>query len=94
MGRLLHFYERHLIEVGYKQAYKTARERLSELVDPDILLDCTINYGLYYVNHYFSSGKAVCTGDIEGECRYGHRLPLIFRRTWAFTPGPAFWSPK
>jgi len=59
MGRLLHFYERHLIEVGYKQAYKTARERLSELVNPDILLDCTINYGLYYVNHFFSSGKAV-----------------------------------
>ncbi|MBS3758787.1 MAG: HPr family phosphocarrier protein [Desulfobacterales bacterium] len=59
MGRLLHFYERHLIEVGYKQAYKTARENLSEMVDPDILLDCTINYGLYYVNHYFSSGNAV-----------------------------------
>lgn len=59
MGRLLHFYERHLIEVGYKQAYKTAREKLSELVDPDILLDCTINYGLHYVNHYFSAGRAV-----------------------------------
>ncbi|MFO7838571.1 MAG: HPr family phosphocarrier protein [Desulfosalsimonadaceae bacterium] len=57
MGRLLHFYERHLIEVGYKQSYKNARERLGELVDPDILLDCTINYGLYYVNHYFSSGR-------------------------------------
>jgi len=59
MGRLLHFYERHLIEVGYKQAYKMARERLSDLVDPDMLLDCTINYGLYYVNHYFSSGSEV-----------------------------------
>ncbi len=59
MGRLLHFYERHLIEVGYKQAYKMAREKLCELVDPDMLLDCTINYGLYYVNHYFSSGSEV-----------------------------------
>src|SRR6056297_3600918 len=57
MGRLLHFYERHLIEVGYKQTYKNARLRLGELVDPDMLLDCTINYGLYYVNHYFSSGR-------------------------------------
>lgn len=59
MGRLLHFYERHLIEVGYKQAYKMAREKLCELVDPDMLLDCTINFGLYYVNHYFSSGSEV-----------------------------------
>jgi phosphotransferase system HPr-like phosphotransfer protein len=59
MGRLLHFYERHLIEVGYKQTYKMARERLSELVDPDMLLDCTINYGLHYVNRYFSSGSEV-----------------------------------
>jgi len=59
MGRLLHFYERHLIEVGYKQAYKQARQHLSELVDPDMLLDCTINFGLYYVNHYFSSGNEV-----------------------------------
>ncbi len=57
MGRLLHFYERHLIEVGYKQAYKMARQRLSALVEPDMLLDCTINFGLYYVNHYFSSGR-------------------------------------
>src|SRR6056297_2596352 len=66
MGRLLHFYERHLIEVGYKQAYKTARENLSEMVDPDILLDCTINYGLHYVNRYFSSGRAVAR-DILSE---------------------------
>jgi phosphotransferase system HPr-like phosphotransfer protein len=59
MGRLLHFYERHLIDIGYKYTYTTAREHLSRLVDPDILLDCTINYGLYYVNHFFSYGKEV-----------------------------------
>lgn len=59
MGRLLHFYERHLIEIGYKHTYKKVRERLIELVDPDLLLDRTINYGLYYINHFFSSGKEV-----------------------------------
>ncbi len=59
MGRLLHFYERHLIDIGYKYIYTKAREKLSELVNPDMLLDCTINYGLYYVNHFFSSGKDV-----------------------------------
>ncbi|MBA2882409.1 phosphotransferase system HPr-like phosphotransfer protein [Desulfosalsimonas propionicica] len=57
MGRLLHFYERHLIEVGYKNIYRVVRRQLCELVDPDRLLDCTINYGLYYVNHYFASGR-------------------------------------
>ncbi|MBS3732443.1 MAG: HPr family phosphocarrier protein [Desulfobacterales bacterium] len=59
MGRLLHFYERHLIEVGYKNIYRQVRERLCDLVDPDRLLDCTINYGLHYVNHYFASGRDV-----------------------------------
>lgn len=59
MGRLLHFYERHLIEVGYKNIYRVVREKLSELVDPDDLLDGTINYGLYFVNHYFASGREV-----------------------------------
>jgi phosphotransferase system HPr-like phosphotransfer protein len=59
MGRLLHFYERHLIDIGYKHIYKQAREKLSELVDPGILLDCTINYGLHYVNQFFSHGQEV-----------------------------------
>jgi len=59
MGRLLHFYERHLIDIGYKYIYTKAREQLATLVDPNVLLDCTINYGLYYVNHFFSYGKEV-----------------------------------
>ncbi len=57
MGRVLHFYERHLMEVGYKHVYKEAQRRLAELVDPAALLDCVINYCLYYVNHFFSQGK-------------------------------------
>ncbi len=57
MGRVLHFYERHLMEVGYKHIYRKAQRRLAELVDPDALLDCTINYCLYYVNHFFSLGR-------------------------------------
>ncbi len=57
MGRLLHFYERHLIQVGYKYIYNKVRDQLAQLVDPDMLLDCTINYGLHYVDYFFSSGK-------------------------------------
>ena len=57
MGRLLHFYERHLHEAGYKNTYKRVQDKLSSLVDPVVLLDRTINYGLYYACHYLNSGK-------------------------------------
>ena len=57
MGRLLHFYERHLHKAGYKDIYKKVRNQLSFLVDPDSLLDRTVNYGLYYACHFLSTGK-------------------------------------
>ena len=69
IGRLLHFYERHLYEAGYKNIYKQVQERLSALVDPKLLLDRTINYGLYYVCHFLTSGKelacAILNENIE-----------------------------
>ncbi|MFW6011056.1 MAG: HPr family phosphocarrier protein [Desulfosalsimonas sp.] len=77
MGRLLHFYERHLIEVGYKNIYRQARERLCGLVNPDSLLDCTINYGLYYVNHYFTSGREVAKQILQENVEKGSvRVPV------------------
>ena len=57
IGRLLHFYERHLHEAGYKNIYKKVQERLSALIDPKILLDRAINYGFYYVCHYLTTGR-------------------------------------
>ena len=59
IGRLLHFYERHLYKAGYKSIYKMVQERLSSVIDPGILLDRTINYGLYYVCRFLSDGKAL-----------------------------------
>lgn len=59
MGRLLHFYERHLHEAGYKNTYKQVQERLSSVVDPEMLLKSTINFGLFYCCHYLSAGKNV-----------------------------------
>jgi len=56
-GRLLHFYERHLHKAGYKNIYKKIQDRLSSIVDPETLLDRTINYGLYYVCHVLTAGK-------------------------------------
>ena len=56
MGRLLHFYERHLYEAGYKNTYKQVQDRLTSLVDSDALLDRTINYGFYYACHFLNVG--------------------------------------
>ncbi len=66
MGRLLHFYERHLYEAGYKDTYKQAQDRMADLVDPEMLLSCTVNYGLFYACHFLSIGKDVAR-DILNE---------------------------
>jgi phosphotransferase system HPr-like phosphotransfer protein len=58
-GRLLHYYERHLLEQGSINLYQQVRKRLSELVDPKKLLDRTINYCLFYVSHFLNAGKKV-----------------------------------
>jgi phosphotransferase system HPr-like phosphotransfer protein len=57
IGRLLHFYERHLHKAGYKNIYKKVQDRLSAVIDPEELLDRTINYGFYYVCHFLTTGK-------------------------------------
>ncbi|QTA85071.1 HPr family phosphocarrier protein [Desulfonema magnum] len=66
MGRLLHFYERHLYESGYKNIYKKVQENLTSLIDPEMLLDRTINYGLYYACHFLATGKELAR-DILNE---------------------------
>jgi len=57
MGRLLHFYERHIIDAGNKDIYKQVKTKLAQLVNSDQLLDRTINFGLYYVCIYLAVGK-------------------------------------
>jgi phosphotransferase system HPr-like phosphotransfer protein len=56
VGRLLHFYERHLHEAGYKNTYKRVQVSLSNLVNPKTLLDRTINYGLFNACHCLTIG--------------------------------------
>lgn len=83
MGRLLHFYERHLHEAGYKDTYKQVQDRLSAVVDPEVLLSCTINYGLFYACHFLSTGKDVAreilNENVErGEIKVGIPVQLGF----------------
>lgn len=66
IGRLLHFYERHLYRAGYKSAYKKVQDRLTSLVNPSELLNCTINYGLYHASYFLMAGKGLAR-DILNE---------------------------
>ena len=66
MGRLLHFYERHLYDAGYKNIYKRVQDHLASLVDAEALLERTINYGLYYTCHFLNVGTKLA-GEILNE---------------------------
>ena len=61
MGRLLHFYERHLYDIGFKDVYKGISVSLSDLIDPDVLLDRAVNFCLFYAGKFLSSGKEVAS---------------------------------
>jgi phosphotransferase system HPr-like phosphotransfer protein len=69
IGRLLHLYERHLHDAGYKNIYKKVQGRLSDLIKPEKLLDRTINYGLFFVCHFLTTGidlaKEILNENIE-----------------------------
>lgn len=60
-GRLLHYYERHLYEVGYKNVYKAVGEHLMTMVGVDQILDSIVNYGLYYICKFITSGQNIAT---------------------------------
>jgi hypothetical protein len=55
--RLLHYYERHLHEVGYKSICIQVRDQLVKAVPPEEILDRIVNYGLYYVCHFLVNGQ-------------------------------------
>jgi len=60
-GRLLHFYERHLHDIGFKDVYQTVSISIANLIDPDVLLDRAVNYCLFYAGKFLSSGKDLAT---------------------------------
>ncbi len=83
IGRLLHLYERHMHEAGYKQIYKMVQSKLSEIIDPDTLLDRTINYGLFFACHFLTTGtnlaKEILNENIErGMIKVGIPVGLGF----------------
>jgi len=61
LGRLLHFYERHLYDTGFKDVYKNVSISLSYVIDPAVLLDRSVNFCMFYAWKFLSSGKAVAS---------------------------------
>jgi hypothetical protein len=55
--RLLHYYERHLHEVGYKNIYKRVRDELAKAVRPEDILHRIVNHGLYYIWYFLVQGQ-------------------------------------
>jgi hypothetical protein len=93
MGRLLHFYERHLHEAGYKNIYKRVQEKLASVVDPDQLVGYTINYGLYYACHYLNTGKDVAREILNQNIERG-RIQVGIPMKLGLHSRPACWWPK
>lgn len=56
-GRLSHYYERHIFDVGHQNFYRQIQGLLRELVDPTRLLDAIVNYAIFYCNEYLMKGK-------------------------------------
>ena len=71
IGRLLHFYERHLHEAGYKNIYQTVQNRLAEMIHPKVLLDRTINYCLLYVCHFLTIGRELARNILNENIERG-----------------------
>ena len=71
IGRLLHFYERHQDKTSTKNIYQQVQERLSALVNPEALLDRTINYGLFYACHFLNTGKALAKEILNANIERG-----------------------
>ncbi|MGD9250247.1 MAG: HPr family phosphocarrier protein, partial [Desulfobacterales bacterium] len=71
IGRLLHFYERHQDKTSTKNIYQQVQERLSALVNPEAMLDRTINYGLFYACHFLNTGKALAKEILNANIERG-----------------------
>jgi phosphotransferase system HPr-like phosphotransfer protein len=56
-GRLSHYFERHLYDVGRSGIYLEIQQLLGQFVNTDFLLDAIINYAVLSCNEYLSKGK-------------------------------------
>jgi phosphotransferase system HPr-like phosphotransfer protein len=93
MGRLLHYYERHLHETSYKKAYVVVRDKLTEIVDPSMLLDRIINYAFYYVCQFLSDGQDIAAEIMDENIQKGS-ITLPIPRNRGFHQRPSLMVAK
>lgn len=58
-GRLSHYFERHLYDVGRIGVYLEIQQLLGQLVNSEFLLDAIINYAVFSCNEFLSKGKSL-----------------------------------
>lgn len=93
MGRLLHYYERHLHEISYKKTYMVVREKLARAIDPEALLDRTINYAFYYVCQFLSEGQGLAAEIMDENVEKG-AITLPIPRNRGFHQRPCLMVAK
>jgi phosphotransferase system HPr-like phosphotransfer protein len=58
-GRLSHYFERHMYDVGRSSVYLDVQKLLGQLVDAAFLMDAIVNYAVFSCNEFLSKGKAL-----------------------------------
>ncbi len=58
-GRLAHYFERHLYDLGRSGIYMEVQESLARLIQTGFLLDAIINYAVYFCNTFLVRGKVL-----------------------------------
>ncbi len=58
-GRLAHYFERHLYDVGRSGIYLEVQQLLARLVNTEFLLDAIINYAVFSCNEFLARGKSL-----------------------------------
>jgi phosphotransferase system HPr-like phosphotransfer protein len=58
-GRLAHYFERHLLDVGRSGIYLEVQQLLASLINSEFLLDAIINYAVFSCNEFLVRGKSL-----------------------------------
>lgn len=58
-GRLSHYYERHLYDVGRSGLHLEVQNRLAKLIDSRFLLDAIINFVVFSVHEFLTRGRGL-----------------------------------
>jgi phosphotransferase system HPr-like phosphotransfer protein len=70
-GRLSHYFERHLYDVGRSGIYLEVQSLLGHLVNAEFLMDAIINYAVYSCNEFLAKGKSLAQNLLNQFIEHG-----------------------